>query len=341
VAPRGAVDGHGKVTVDGRGLCGYLGAVAIAVFLALLLVVSAPGSPLASLVRSPASRPSGPVLAGEKEVAALAESWPGRIAEAAVRDGEWMLRVDETWFAWANGRLLPEAERGRREEFVSLSFYRYPLKLPPLAPVDEETAARLRERVRENERNPPRRNDAFLGLLLRAASRAETEARIVRMEVAGYTVSVHEEVAGPLALVSDELRALKAVDPQVRAFLRGLGEMNGYNYRFVDGTRTRSYHSYGLAVDLIPRSYGGRHPYWRWAMRKERDWWAVPYERRWMVPAPVVEAFERHGFVWGGKWLFFDTMHFEYRPEVLAIARGAAAEAAAAAASGEGAGPDS
>ncbi|MCX7029605.1 MAG: M15 family metallopeptidase [Spirochaetes bacterium] len=315
--------------------------MAFALFLALLLVFSAPGSPLASLVPTFAARPAAPALPGEAEVRALAETWPGRIAEAAVRDGEWMLRVDDTWFAWANGRLLPEAERGRWEEFVSLSFYRYPLKLPPLAVVDEETSARLRERVRENERNPPQRNDAFLGLLLRAASRAETEARIMKMEVAGYTVSVHEDIAGPLALVSDELRALKASNPEVAAFLRGLVEMNGYNYRFVDSTRTRSYHSYGLAVDLIPRSYGGRHPYWRWAIEKESDWWAVPYARRWMVPTPVVEAFERHGFVWGGKWLFFDTMHFEYRPEVLRLARNAAAEAAAAAAVGEGPGPDS
>jgi hypothetical protein len=327
--------------VDGRWHSGYRGCVAIAVFLVLLLVFSAPGSPLASLVRSPAGQPAEPALPGAGVVRALAASWPGRIAEAAIRDGEWMLRVDDTWFAWANGRLLPEAERGGWEAYVPHSFYRYPLELPPLAPVDGETAARLRERVRENERNPPRRNDAFLGLLLRAADRAETEARIVKMEVAGFTVSVHEEIAGPLARVADTLRALKAADPQVKAFLRGLVEMNGYNYRFVDGTRTRSYHSYGLAVDLIPRTYGGRHPYWRWAIEKEPDWWAVPYTRRWMVPTPVVEAFERQGFVWGGKWLFYDTMHFEYRPEVLMLAREAAAEAAAAAAAGEGPGPDS
>ena len=327
--------------MDGRRRSGYLERVVIAVFLALLLVFSAPGSPLAGLVQSPSAGPAEPALPGEAEVRALAGTWPNRVAETAIRDGEWMLRVDDTWFAWANGRLLPEAERGRWEEFVSLSFYRYPLELPPLAPVDEATAARLRERVRENERNPPRRNDAFLGLLLRAGDRAETERRVVKIEVAGFTVSVHEDIAGPLALVSDELRALKAADPEVKAFLRSLAEMNGYNYRFVDGTRTRSYHSYGLAVDLIPRSYGGRHPYWRWAMRKEPDWWAVPYERRWMVPMPVVEAFERHGFVWGGKWLFFDTMHFEYRPEVLLLAREAAAEAAAAAANGEGPGPAS
>ena len=311
-----------------------------ALLLALLLAFVLPGSPLAGLLPAAAAAES-PSLPGAREVRAFALAWPGRIAETALRDGEWMLRVDETWFAWADGRMLPEAERLRAAEFVGLSFYRYPLELPPLAPVDDETAALLRARVRENEENPPRRNDAFLGLLLRAGDRAETEKRIVRTEVAGFTVYVHEDVAGPLALVSAELWALKASDPGVAAFLRGLVEMNGYNYRFVDGTRTRSFHSYGLAVDLIPRGYGGRHAYWRWAMSKEPDWWAVPYERRWMPPPALVEAFERHGFVWGGKWLFFDTMHFEYRPEVLLLAREAAAEAAAAAARGEGPGPDS
>ena len=30
----------------------------------------------------------------------------------------------------------------------------------------------------------------------------------------------------------------------------------------------------------------------------------------------VVEIFERHGFIWGGRWYHFDTMHFEYRPEM-------------------------
>ena len=33
--------------------------------------------------------------------------------------------------------------------------------------------------------------------------------------------------------------------------------------------------------------------------------------------AKIVEIFERHGFIWGGKWYHYDTMHFEYRPELL------------------------
>ena len=29
----------------------------------------------------------------------------------------------------------------------------------------------------------------------------------------------------------------------------------------------------------------------------------------------------RNGFIWGGKWSEFDLMHFEYRPELILLAR--------------------
>jgi hypothetical protein len=35
------------------------------------------------------------------------------------------------------------------------------------------------------------------------------------------------------------------------------------------------------------------------------------------IPLEIVAIFERHGFIWGGKWSHYDTMHFEYRPELL------------------------
>ena len=31
----------------------------------------------------------------------------------------------------------------------------------------------------------------------------------------------------------------------------------------------------------------------------------------------IVRIFEKHGFIWGGKWHHYDTMHFEYRPELV------------------------
>ena len=149
-----------------------------------------------------------------------------------------------------------------------------------------------------------------MSALLEAPNRRRTESRLVKIEVAGFTVTVHERLREPLSRVSRELSFLRQSDPEVRTFLKQLAEMNGYNYRYVDGTRSRSLHSYGTAIDLIPRRVGGGHSYWRWAMNAVDSWWAIPYEERWMPPSAFIRAWEREGFVWGGKWFFFDTMHF-------------------------------
>ena len=34
------------------------------------------------------------------------------------------------------------------------------------------------------------------------------------------------------------------------------------------------------------------------------------------IPQEIVDAFEAEGFIWGGRWAHYDTMHFEYRPEL-------------------------
>jgi len=44
-------------------------------------------------------------------------------------------------------------------------------------------------------------------------------------------------------------------------------------------------------------------------------------------PTEIIETFERHGFIWGGKWWHFDTIHFEYRPEIIASVKSVAASA--------------
>ena len=84
-----------------------------------------------------------------------------------------------------------------------------------------------------------------------------------------------------------------------------------YNCRPIAGTAQMSAHGYGIAIDLNV-AYSD---YWRWGG-------TAKYRNR--IPAAVVAAFERHGFVWGGKWYHYDTMHFEYRPELIALARTAA-----------------
>ncbi len=264
--------------------------------------------------------PLTPPPPGEREMQALAAAWPDRITQSALRDGDWMVLLGDEWFAWANGRMLPEGDRGDWEKYAPMNFYRYPLELPPLAPLDETEAAALRSRVKREQLDPPQRNEQFLGALLHAQDRQSTVARMVYMQIAGFSVTVHESIRDHLLHVSSELAILRGSDAEVAAYLRGLREMDGFNYRFVEGTRTRSLHSYGLAIDMIPKSYGGKHAYWQWAMSRVSDWWTIPYSQRWMPPLAFVKAFEREGFVWGGKWLFFDTMHFEYRPEILMLA---------------------
>ncbi len=81
-----------------------------------------------------------------------------------------------------------------------------------------------------------------------------------------------------------------------------------FNWRKIAGTARLSVHSFGLAVDINVK----HSDYWRWTMKRNPS---HPYRNK--IPFEVVEVFEEHGFIWGGKWYHFDTMHFEYRPELL------------------------
>jgi hypothetical protein len=80
-----------------------------------------------------------------------------------------------------------------------------------------------------------------------------------------------------------------------------------YNCRAVADTGQPSPHGYGIAIDLNTAF----SDYWYW--RPHDD--GIPYRNR--MPEAIVAIFEKHGFIWGGKWFHFDTMHFEFRPELL------------------------
>ena len=82
-----------------------------------------------------------------------------------------------------------------------------------------------------------------------------------------------------------------------------------YSCRTIAGTKRLSTHGHGIAIDIALK----HADYWRWHKpdASGRHTWrnAIPYE--------IVRIFEKHGFIWGGRWYHFDTMHFEYRPELL------------------------
>jgi hypothetical protein len=110
--------------------------------------------------------------------------------------------------------------------------------------------------------------------------------------------------------VADRLKEVSAeidkLEPQVKAAAFPIAGV--LSCRPVADTGRMSMHGYAAAIDLNLRY----SDYWLWAGRGK----SVPYKNR--MPQAIVDIFERHGFIWGGKWYHYDTMHFEYRPELLA-----------------------
>ncbi len=137
----------------------------------------------------------------------------------------------------------------------------------------------------------------------------------------GRKVFVNTFCLDSLRKVEADVRAAAADDPAVAAWVSGLDVAYSFINREITGSDTRSYHSWGLAIDLVPASFRGRPVYWRWSRVLDSEWYRIPPERRWSPPEAVIEAFEAHGFVWGGKWAHFDAMHFEYRPAIILFNR--------------------
>jgi hypothetical protein len=86
----------------------------------------------------------------------------------------------------------------------------------------------------------------------------------------------------------------------------------GFYWRKVAHQSYLSSHSFGIAID-INSSYSN---YWLWDLQKlKRPITELGYHNR--IPLRIVQIFEKEGFYWGGRWsYYYDTMHFEYRPEL-------------------------
>ena len=133
-----------------------------------------------------------------------------------------------------------------------------------------------------------------------------------------HRMFLNDFVIDALATVEGDILEAAADDVSVATWIDELSITYSFIDRGIAGSSPRSHHSWGMALDLVPNSYGGRHVYWRWSrVLVGEGWHRIPLERRWSPPVAVIEIFERHGFVWGGKWSHFDDVHFEYRPEIL------------------------
>ena len=160
-------------------------------------------------------------------------------------------------------------------------------------------------KVQRAEEDPGRARVEALFMQRYGRTQAAVAAALVSVDFVGSRVRVHRLTASAFRAVAHRLAKLVQHKPELRAFLTGIG--GTFAWRPIAGTQRRSAHSYGIAIDLNVKL---AH-YWRWRMNSAGMAWDNSY------PQEIVDAFEAEGFIWGGRWYHYDTMHFEYRPELL------------------------
>jgi peptidoglycan LD-endopeptidase CwlK len=121
------------------------------------------------------------------------------------------------------------------------------------------------------------------------------------------------DVHKKIQVISDELEQLVLDNPEYISFLEKPG--GTYCWRMIANTTRLSNHSFGMTLDINAKNSN----YWQWDLQSESR--PVTEDEKCLyrnsVPWEIVEIFEKQGFIWGGKWYHYDTMHFEYRPELI------------------------
>ena len=235
-----------------------------------------------------------PVPAQDTSLDALVRAYPEFIVS---HDGEVLIWKDGTRMAVSDGRNDKSFEEKLRHPSIldqlSIRYVVGPLEKPPGLQDD-----------------PGRfRNTAFFDKMYGDCSKRETQSKLTSIpwlpKSGGGSIQITtvNSVAEHLRAVSEELDNL---GPEFKKFV--FPSAGTFNCRTVKDTGNRSMHAWGAAIDINTKFAD----YWLWSPK-------VSYRNR--VPFEIVEIFEKHGFIWGGKWGHFDTMHFEYRPELLSANR--------------------
>ena len=255
---------------------------------------------------------------GELVLRAFQKCFPDKTGEVAFTENDWTITAGGETFFWAGGRLLPKAEKDNTDSYTPHFFYVVPARVSPPDSYPPQYIEALRARGTSEARLDRRdSNHAFQAILYGGLERQEIESHLERIDFLGKRITIHRDIAPALRRIDAEIRKWDGAN----AFIASLDSIDGYSWRPIAGTQRMSYHSLGLAIDIQPKSLGGKAIYWLWEMGRTKDWMLVPLEKRWNPPDELIGLFEREGFIWGGKWPVYDNMHFEYRPELHEFSR--------------------
>ena len=151
--------------------------------------------------------------------------------------------------------------------------------------------------------DPGRIRSYALLRLLYGSSQKEVEQRLVQHPFGTEKVRVASDVWTHLESLRAELLPLLEASPELKKYFT---PFYSYFWRAIAGTKRLSPHSFGIALDMNPELGA----YWRWSSLR-------PHPDQKTFPPQLVALFEKHGFIWGGKWAHYDLMHVEFRPELL------------------------
>ena len=240
----------------------------------------------------------------QPEVAALLVKYESFIEEVTHMDDDVGFLIGDTWIYFRDGRMLTKESIRYQDRYKSI-FYDYTLGRVTKLPEYEELTLR----------SPDFLNHLFGTNEIKLRERCDW---VPFLNHNAYMNNFCER-----ALRNVEVEILKAAknDQEVQAFIENLKTIYSFQQRKIRGTENTSYHSYGLALDLVPTSYNRKYVNWKWSTAFIDEWQLIPLEKRWSPPQVVIDAFEKNGFVWGGKWIHFDAVHFEYAPEIILLAQ--------------------
>ena len=227
-------------------------------------------------------------------IARLLAAYPGKLCKASANEIIW---CDGTTMVYDDGRKKSFDEKLVDPDLEDQMSIEYPLKSLSAWPLDSDPG-----RIR---------HEPFFKKMYGSSPeqvRQKLKPVIWLPKVSGKKVMV-TSVNG----VDKKLRAVsKEVQNLPAEIVKKVSQPSGtFVWRNISGTKRLSSHSFGIAID-VGKKYSD---YWRWAKPGPDG----RYKHRNRIPLEVVEIFERNGFIWGGKWYHFDTMHFEYRPELLPL----------------------
>jgi hypothetical protein len=255
-----------------------------------------------------------------------------RLGPVVFENGDWSFTIDGARWYYARGRFLPEEDAARPEDFRPQFLYRYflepsddPEVLNPWQPLADQVLSRRSSAGSYGSRllaNFGTARSPLYETIWQARSREEAYEHQQWIDFLGRQVRIHQDIAAPLNRVEARILLLAKDDPEIQEWLKSLQSITGWNWRNIAGSESRSFHAYGAAVDLLMKAQPGMETYWQWTAAKGVDWRSVPAENRQSPPAPVIRTFEEQGFIWGGRWSRYDTMHFEYHPELLIFGTG-------------------